>query len=75
MPEALAMSIWIAAGGYALVGALVALWLALFGFSRFDPNAASAPFALKLLWFPGCVALWPILLGRAFGAPPPEDRE
>lgn len=74
MPEALAISIWIAVGAYALVGALVALWLVFFGFSRFDSNAATAPFALKLLWLPGCMALWPILLRRASGASPPEDR-
>jgi len=74
MPEAVAVGVWIAIGFYALAGAFVWLWLTLAGFSRFDANAGQAPFYVKALWAPGCLALWPVLLKRAFGAGPPEDR-
>ena len=74
MPDMLAEWIWIGAGLYGLAGFLVWLWLMLSGFGRFDANAAHAPFYVKLLWAPGCLALWPLLLRRAFGAVPVEDR-
>lgn len=74
MPETLAIFIWAAIGIYALFGAIVALWLAVAGLGRFDQNAAAAPAPIKLLWLPGMIALWPLVLRRAFGATPPEDR-
>ena len=74
MPEAIAIGLWSAIGLYALAGVIVALWLGLAGFRRFDQNAANASAYVKLLWLPGKIALWPLLLGRAFGAPPPEGR-
>lgn len=74
MPEMLALGVWIAIGLYAAAGLLVWLWLAFKGFPRFDANAEHAPFYVKLLWAPGCLAVWPLLLPRAFGAVPAEDR-
>jgi hypothetical protein len=74
MPEMIAIAIWTAIGLYALMGAPVALWLLLIGFRRFDQNAAAAPLYTRLLWLPGLIALWPLLLRRALGAIPPEDR-
>jgi hypothetical protein len=74
MPEALAMGFWAAIGFYTLIGVVIASVLSFAGLSRLDPNAAAAPFHVRLLWIPGMIALWPLLLRRAFGAPPPEDR-
>lgn len=73
MPETFAIGIWIAVGGYALIGAGVTAWLIVSGL-RFDSNAAGAPAYVKLLWLPGLIALWPLLLRRASGKIPPEDR-
>lgn len=65
---------WLMLATYAVVGAvsaLVVLWL---GQGRLDATALAAPWRVKLLWTPGFIALWPLLLGRLLGWRPREDR-
>lgn len=51
-----------AAAIYALIGVIVAAPFALRVVRRFDRGAAHAPIGFSLLIFPGCMALWPIVL-------------
>jgi hypothetical protein len=69
----LAAGIWTATGAYAGVGAAVWVLLMLGGFRRIDPLAAKAPFLVKLIWAPGVIALWPIMVLRLF-VPSPERK-
>jgi len=58
-------------GGYALVGVLVAVWFVGWGAGRRDAAAGQAPLRVRLLFGPGAVAVWPVLLagrGRPGGA-------
>ncbi len=75
MPEQAAILFWCVISAYAAIGALVALWLTLFSLKDIDKNAAAAPFGIKLLLAPGLVALWPLMLMRAFRRKPREDAE
>lgn len=74
MIEMLAVSFWLLLAGYAAVGAVVAGWMLTFALKRVDHNAAIAPFYVKALWVPGLITLWPLVLLRAAGVRPPEDR-
>jgi hypothetical protein len=65
MSEQAAGIIWMALGLYAGLGGFVAL-IAFARLARFDAEAARAPFYVKLLWAPGLVALWPLMLARLF---------
>ena len=58
---------------YAAAGAVVAVVLLAGQVDRLDPMLARSPLAVRLLLFPGMVALWPIfarrrLLGRSIPA-------
>lgn len=59
---------------YLAAGVLFAVALLLGGLRRFDSSAAAAPMHVKLLLVPGMVALWPLMLRRALGWQPREDR-
>ena len=74
MPERTAELFWIGLAAYAALGAvaLVLLWSG--GLARFDKAAAAAPWRVKLLLAPGMIALWPLLVARAAGVQPREDR-
>lgn len=75
MSVTLAQGVWLVLFAYAAVGVLVAGWLLLFGgMRRVDPKAAAVPLGVRLLFGPGIVALWPVLLRRAAGHRPVEDR-
>lgn len=52
-------------GGYALLGAGVAVWLIYAGMRRMDPIAAVGPWGFRLLLMPGLTALWPWALVRS----------
>lgn len=53
-------------GLYALIGCAAAAWLlALGGLARIEPKAAGASIAARVLWFPACLALWPVLIKQA----------
>lgn len=68
-------SLFVAAAGiYTVLGLLFAIAFVLFGASRIDPAAREGSLGFRLLVFPGCVALWPILARRWWsGSPPPEE--
>ena len=55
--------IWLG-GAYAAAGVLFAAAFVTWGVQRVDPAAKGAPLGFRLLIFPGCAALWPLLLGR-----------
>jgi hypothetical protein len=59
---------------YAAVGIALAMAMLLGGLRRVDSAAAAAPLRVKLLWVPGMIALWPVMLARALGWRPREDR-
>jgi hypothetical protein len=72
--EAIAAAFWLALAGYAGLGLCVAAFLLAGGLKAFDVQAAAAPLRVNLLLVPGMVALWPVLLARAAGWRPREDR-
>jgi hypothetical protein len=74
MSVAAAEFLWIALLIYAASGALVAAGLLLGGMRRVDAKAAAAPLRVRLLFVPGIIALWPLLLRRFTGRRPEEDR-
>lgn len=59
---------------YAAIGLAFAAALLLGVLRRVDSVAVAAPLPVKLMWVPGMVALWPVLLARALGWQPREDR-
>ncbi len=60
----LAEAILLTAGAYAAIGVVFALWFVIRGVSAVDHAAAGAPWGFRALIFPGCVALWPVLLSK-----------
>lgn len=66
--------VWLALAAYAALGALVAVGLLMGGLRRMDPVAAAAPLRVRLLFVPGLIALWPLVLRRVSGRRPSEDR-
>ena len=61
---ALADAILLCSGVYAAVGFIVALIFVVFGASRLDAAADGASFWFRPIIFPGCVVLWPFIVGR-----------
>jgi hypothetical protein len=61
---------------YAAVGTLFAAAFLTRGLARLDPAAQEAPWAFRLIIFPGVAALWPLLLSRWVRgvSPPPAER-
>ncbi len=53
---------------YAAVGGMFAVYFVRQGCKRLDERAAEAPLAARLLWTPGAMALWPLLLSRCLRA-------
>ena len=49
--------------GYVMVGLVVGLLFVLRGVGRVDPASAGSPFVFRLVILPGCVGLWPVVLG------------
>lgn len=56
--------ILLSVAGYAAIGVLFALWFVTLGVGRVDHSAKGAPWTFRLLIFPGCTALWPVLLRK-----------
>ena len=50
--------------GYFAFGGLFCLPFLGWGLAKVDPDAANSGWGLKLLWLPGTVAFWPILLRK-----------
>ena len=61
-----------AMGVYMAIGAFVALMIVTFGASRIDPAAKGMPIQARVLIFPACALLWPLMLAKLFTqkAPP-----
>ena len=57
-------------GGYALIGAVVAVGFAFRGINRVDPVAAQAPLVFRLMILPGSAGLWPFVLVKWLRAGP-----
>lgn len=51
-------------GVYLLVGLVVGLFFVLGGVRGVDPVAAAAPVRVRMLFLPGSVAVWPIVVWR-----------
>jgi len=51
-------------GAYLAVGVLVAATFVAFGAGRIDAAASGAGVWFRIAVFPGCVGLWPVVLGR-----------
>jgi len=51
-----------AIGGYLFVGLLIGLAFVLKGIRRVDTAADAAPILVRLLFLPGSVAIWPIVV-------------
>jgi len=52
---------------YLLIGLLFGLWFVFKGVGKLDAASTSAGWGLRLLWLPGSIAMWPILIQKAFG--------
>lgn len=50
---------------YALVGVMVAVRFVWIVAPKVDPVFAEASVRVRVLFFPGAVAIWPIVLGRS----------
>ena len=59
--------------GYAGLGALFGLYFVIWGAARVDADAHHLPFLLRLLLWPGSVALWPVLLAKVVRGQRPHD--
>ena len=61
-----AIPIFLAAlGVYAALGVPVAAWFLLAGVKRIDANPMT--WGARVLLFPGCCALWPVLIAKSVG--------
>lgn len=52
--------------GYLLLGAVFGVYFVIWGAARIDPDAHGMPISLRLLLWPGAVALWPVLGVKVF---------
>lgn len=59
---------------YLGVGVVVAVAFLVRGVGRVDPAAREGTLGFRLLVFPGCVALWPLILVRWRSGAPPQER-
>lgn len=62
--RSVAEAIVASAAAYLLVGAVVATHFVLWRVGRIDPAARSAGLPFRVLIWPGCCALWPLVLAR-----------
>jgi hypothetical protein len=58
------MSLFTVIALYSLIGVIFGLFFVFLGYSKLDPAAQEASFAVRLLWLPASIILWPILLAR-----------
>ncbi len=74
MTEELATTIWSILGIYAAIGLVFALVFVTFLIKRVSAGArTAAPLQFRMIIFPACVALWPLLLVRSLFPAPKED--
>lgn len=55
-------------GGYLAVGAVVAVPFVIWGAGKIDPALKASPRTVRLLIYPGSVAVWPLMLKRWLAA-------
>ncbi len=55
-------------GLYVAVGLLVGIAFVLRGVNRVDPAAGDSPVVFRVVILPGCVGLWPVVLGMWINA-------
>ena len=53
-------------GWYLALGVIASLWFLFVGVKRVDTNPMT--WGARLLLFPGCCALWPVLIAKAVRA-------
>lgn len=53
-------------GGYCLLGVLFGIFFLLKGYKAIDSSADGAGIGVRLMWLPGAVALWPLLMAKTF---------
>lgn len=53
---------------YLLVGALFSLAFLFVGYRKIDPSAEGAGIAVRCMWMPAALALWPIVALRWLSA-------
>lgn len=53
---------------YMALGCAFGAWFVLLGVGRIDAIAADTPFRVRVLFFPGSVALWPLLASKCFAS-------
>ncbi|HCT44628.1 MAG: hypothetical protein CMJ35_14025 [Phycisphaerae bacterium] len=58
MPEMILSSLTI----YFALGVIFAVLFQAFGLRRIDPSTSDATIGFRVLSFPGCAMLWPVLL-------------
>lgn len=58
----IAWTILVALAAYAAVGAVFATCFLIALVERIDPATRGAPWTFRAIIWPGCVALWPVLL-------------
>ena len=51
---------------YAVLGVLFATCFVVLGLGRIDPAAKAMSIRVRLLIFPGCAILWPLMLFKCF---------
>ncbi len=51
-------------GIYSALGLLFGLWFVFAGAGRLDKGAQSSKWYVRLLWLPGAIALWVVLLPK-----------
>ena len=72
MSEAWADLLVLAMGAYLALGALIALLFVFLGAGRIDPAAQGMPLQARLIIWPGCTLLWPLILVKWLrGSGPP----
>ena len=53
---------------YLIAGFIFSIVFVSYGAGRIDPAASEGSIGFRLLIFPGCVALWPVLAQRSYRA-------
>ncbi|MEO1573927.1 MAG: hypothetical protein AAFU65_03115 [Pseudomonadota bacterium] len=74
LSESVASAVVLALSVYLLIGVIVAVAFLALGAGRIDPAAAQGTLGFRILVFPGCVALWPLVLMRWRHGGPPRER-
>lgn len=49
---------------YMCIGTVMAVWFAAKGFGTIDEAAGKATWWVRMVWMPGVVAIWPVLISK-----------